>query len=347
MVAAALAALAVLLVILLAAAQARGGDGPTARDDDHVLRRARLVMGTLARVDVWAADAATRRRSAAAAFAALVRVDSLMSTWRADSDVLRVNRGAGRDTVAVAPEVIAVIATALDMARRSDGAFDPTVLPLLRLWGFRAGLPRCPGPDEIRDSLARVGYELVYLDAAAGRVHLRGAGVELDLGGIAKGYAVDLALDAALGAGSTKAVVDLGGNLGTRGGESGGRVAIRDPRDRDAVIGDVVLDSGCIATSGASERHIVVDGERLGHILDPRTGTPVSGPASVSVVAPSGMLADALATAIYVLGTEAGLAFARQWPEVEVLVLKDDGSGNLEVEATPGMDWQPVDRPGR
>lgn len=293
------------------------------------LDRMRVLMGTYARVSIWAPDSLRAELAADAAFAALVRVDSLMSLWRDDSDLVRVNRAAGRDTVVVAPEVIAVTRMALAVARDTGGAFDPTVLPLLELWGLHGDqVPdRAPSAAAIAACRALVDHRAVHVDSVGSGLHLARAGMRLDLGGIAKGHAVGSALAAAIAQGATGAVVDLGGNLGALGTGPGAVVEVRHPDDATATTGTVVLGDPCcgprfVATSGAGERFLEIDARRYGHIVDPRTGYPVDhGVASVSVIGDDGALTDALATAMFVLGPREGMAVAARWPQCEVLFL--------------------------
>ncbi|MFO7655252.1 MAG: FAD:protein FMN transferase [Candidatus Krumholzibacteriia bacterium] len=352
-VAATAALVGVLLLVLLAGAHARPRADLQSRSPAEPLVRARLMMGTLVRVSVWDGQADVRRAASAGAFAAIARVDSLMSTWRDDSDVLRVNRAAGQDTVTVAREVADVVLAALRVARLTDGAFDPTVLPLMRLWGFRGGEPRRPGAAELAATRARVGFEHVFVDSAGCRIFLRRPGMELDLGGIAKGYALDRALAAAMAAGAAGAVVDLGGNLGARGSGPPDLVAIRIPRAAAApgsaaapgVAGYLRPGGRCVATSGNAERHVIVGGERQGHILDPRTGIPSAAAGSVTVLSADGALGDALATALHVLGREHGPALVAQLPGLEALFLDETTAGDLIATVSPSLAWEPAARP--
>jgi thiamine biosynthesis lipoprotein len=199
------------------------------------------------------------------------------------------------------------------VARDTDGAFDPTVNPLMRLWGFRGGETRTapPGDDEIAAALERVGWShvaLVKTLVGGMSVFMGRSGMEIDLGGIAKGAAVDFAFDRLRAAGYRDFMVNLGGNIRVSGrpepGRDEWRVAIRDPANPDATVGDPVIlqDGEAVATSGSYERFVEIGGVRYSHIIDPRTGRPAGRAGSVSVVAPTAAEADAYSTASFVQG---------------------------------------------
>jgi len=212
-------------------------------------------------------------------------------------------------------------------AVETDGAFDPTVLPLLRAWGLQGGAPREPDAHELARTLAVTGARHVRVDTVAGTIGFAREGVALDLGGIAKGYALDVAQKAMLESGATAGVLDLGGNLLVFGhGER--QAAIVAPDDPESVVGEIAVGNGAVATSGQYERFVEVAGRRRGHILDPRTGAPVAREGSVTVVAPTGLEADALSTALFVLGPDkAATLLARHPGASAVFVMPREGGG--------------------
>lgn len=278
------------------------------------------VMGTLLRVVVWqpggeAAAAPVLR----AVRGAVVRVDSLMSNYRDDSDVSRVGAaaGSGRWTT-VSAETLEVLEAALEYARWSDGAFDPTVGPVVDVWGFYRESGAMPPAAALDSARALVGWRDVEVDVERRRVRLPRAGMRLDFGAIAKGYAVDLALEAAVGAGAERSMVDLGGNIGVVGDAPAGGawpLGLRHPREERA-FAVVDVEAGAIATSGDYERFFMHEGIRYAHIIDPRAGWPVRGVASVSVLAPSGVASDVLSTTLFVMGPERGCAALASMPGV-------------------------------
>lgn len=302
--------------------------------------RAWPVMGTMLEVKVWEPDSARARLALTAARAAVQRVDSLMSNYRPESELSAVNRRAGTDSVTViSPETAEVLETALRFARASGGALDVTVGPVVDVWGFYRPEGALPAAEALDSARALVGYERIEYDAAAHTLRLPAQGMRLDFGAIAKGYAVDRAVAAIRSLGVERGKVDLGGNLGFVGalpGAEGWRVGLRDPRSPDEMIAVVRLDSGSVATSGDYERFFVHEGVRYSHIIDPRTGWPSRGVAGVSVIAPNGLLSDALSTALFVLGPDRGCPLARA-AGVEALWVLDGGARDGAIVVTPRL----------
>ena len=320
--------LGLILGCLVTGAQAdaaAAAGGPVRREE------ARYLMGTLVHVAAEAADAPGAAAALAAAWTALERVDSLMSTWRDDSDLARVNAGAAAAPVVVDPETAGLVAAALDLAAASAGAFDPTVLPLMRAWGLRGGEPRRPPADELAGLLAVTGFHLVTVDTLASTIAFARPGVALDLGGIAKGHALDRARAAMLSAGAAGGLLDLGGNLLVFGSAAGDSVAVVAPDDPGRTVAALAFGAGAVATSGQYERFVEIDGQPHGHILDPRSGLPVARAGSATVAASTGRLADALATAVFVLGPELGPAFAARFPGTTCVLVESDGDGGWTV----------------
>lgn len=279
-------------------------DGTTPR----TVRYDTQTMGTYAGVVLVTADSAGSAPDAIAAHASFHRVDSLMSNWTTTSEVARINVSAWPEATPVETEVALVLDTALQVGAESDGAFDPTVEPLVRAWGFLGGTPDVPSEASVAAAFARVGRDRLEFDATARTLRFRSAGVKIDLGGIAKGHAVDAAASALKQRGVTNALVDLSGNmvaLGHPPGAEAWRIGVRDPRDRRPYFARITLSGQAIATSGKYEQFVARDGHTYGHILDPRTGMPAEGLISVTVIAETAMLADAWGTALFVLGGEA------------------------------------------
>ena len=330
-----------LLLTVLLATGCGGDDRPLAAAGE--LRQRWPVMGTMLEIVVWDADTARARAAVAAARGAVFRVDTLMSLWKPASDLSAVNRRAGTDSVTVVdPQTAQVLASALDWAERSGGAFDPTVGPLVDVWGFygaRGGLPPTAAADS---ALGLVAWSDVAFDPARRAVALPRAGMRLDLGAIAKGWAVDRAVEALRTAGVPSAMVDLGGNVRVHGPRPGGgpwQVGIRDPRRPDELLAVLALDSGAVATSGDYEQFFVVDGVRYAHILDARSGAPARGVAATTVRAASGMAADALSTVLFLLGPEAGCALLAGMPDAAALWLADpDPAGTLPAGEVLAVD---------
>ncbi|MCC4605170.1 FAD:protein FMN transferase [Xanthomonas campestris] len=265
--------------------------------------------------------------------AALDRVVAQMSTWDASSDISRYNRLAAGHWQALPDAFHTVLRTALDIARASDGAFDPTVGPMVELWGFGAngGRRRVPSPEQIALVSLRCGWQRLELDGP--RVLQPGA-VALDLSGIAKGYGVDCVRHALVQADITSALIDVGGELFGYGRKPDGstwRVLVESAPDEDAGAAlpprVLALDGVAVATSGDRWHRFESDGLRYTHTFDPRTGAPIPhAPAAVTVLAADAMHADAWATAMTVLGTDAGLAYAHKAGLAVRFLTRHDGS---------------------
>ncbi|MCB1161324.1 FAD:protein FMN transferase [bacterium] len=329
-------AVAALLACLLPVVSARAAEDVTARFSMR-------TMGTTATVTLAGADSSALAPLAARALRTFARVDSLMSNWTTTSDVARLNRALADaepyDALPVGPETSKVLEAALHIAAASGGAFDPTVEPLVRLWGFLGGRPTRPDSADIQALLPRVGHRALAWDAPRRVLQPARAGLQIDLGGIAKGYAVDCVRDSLQKMGVTDALIDLSGNiaqLGSPPGREHWRLGLRDPANRDATLGTLTLTRAAVATSGDYEQFVAADGRRYGHILDPRSGWPADSLASVTVVMDSAMDADAWATALCVMGPAAAkkLAAARDDMDVILVERREDGPDLIWVEAS-------------
>ncbi len=273
------------------------------------------TMGTVAEFTMRA-DGVTAERAQKLAANAFRLVETNLSVFVADSAVSRLNRG---ETIRLASDspLANVARFARETAEASGDAFDPTVNPLMRAWGFRGGTPSIPSATTLSNALESVGWRRLSIgNAASGEIVISAGGAELDFGAIAKGYAVDLAYDRLVANGFTDFLINLGGNIRVCGSPESGRkdwnVAVRDPSGRrpPSPLPRPLRSGEAVATSGSYERFVEIDGRRYSHIIDPRTGIPVdNGLGSVSVIAPTAMEADAYSTTLFVLGREAGAAF--------------------------------------
>ncbi len=291
-------------------------------------------MGTWASLTIVASDSTAVAGIAHRSLRALHRVDSLMSNWSATSEVTRLNRDAARTETRVHPDVARVIDMACIVARESDGAFDITVEPLVRLWGFLGGSPRVPSQAEIDRVLGGVGVEMVRFDAATATIRFARDDVRIDLGGIAKGYGVDQVADILRAENVENALIDLSGNmigLGDAPGHPGWNIGIRDPSGVHPMLGKIVLHDDAVATSGDYEQFVDRDGTRYGHILDPRTGWSARGLTSVTVVATSATLADAWSTALFVLGPVAARETARARGDLAAVLVEPNANGTTVI----------------
>jgi thiamine biosynthesis lipoprotein len=249
------------------------------------------------------------------------RIDRLASNYRSDSALSQVNRQARRGLARVDPELFEIIAEAMTYAADSAGAFDITVGPLVKAWGFYDGDGHVPDPHDLARVRRDVGYAHVALDAAQHTIAFDRSGVEIDLGGIAKGYAVDRVVRILASRGITAALVSAGGStvyaLGTAPGALAWDVAVQDPLDRRKVALTLPLKDRALSVSGVSERSFEADGVQVSHLVDPRTGRPVQGVLTVAVIAGSGTVSDALGTALFVEGAGRARRLPRSHPGSE------------------------------
>lgn len=282
---------------------------------------------------------------------ALDAVDAGTSSWRDDSEISRFNRSASTAWQSVSADTAAVVAVALDVQHRSEGAFDPTVAPLVELWGFgRVGPRRRPPPPEAMSAaLARVGGGALAVRRNPPALRKQHPDLALDLSGVAKGYAVDLVARRLDALGVARFLVEVGGELRARGEAPGGgpwRVGVERPEPGPSRIGwTLALVDVSLASSGDYRRYFEWRGRRYSHVIDPRSGLPVHhGLVSVSVLAPDAARADAWATALLVLGPEAGPRVATR-EGLAVLFVLDRGA-RLETRATPALEPYRLRRPG-
>jgi thiamine biosynthesis lipoprotein len=329
-------------------------------------------MGTFATVTLIAPDGKRAVVAMDSAFAAIDSVNSWMNPYSETSEIYALNNAPEGKTVRVNPATFTVLMGAAHHHLISGGAFDVTVGPFVRMWKTCSAEDRRPGAEELRSALRLVGMRKLRLNQAGLRVWFTTPGMQVDLGGIAKGYAIDAAVEAIRRAGVQDGIVEIGGDLRCFGSIPGGligreaRLPVRALRPRpgrtparaasgdqpaekafagirrtdrveitdrkawplgiqspfgERLLGKIHLHEGAVATSGHYRRFVTIGGQRFSHIIDPRSGMPVSDPASVTVIAPDALTADALATAITVLGAEAGLAHADSLPGVEALII--------------------------
>ena len=297
-------------------------------------------MGTGAALELRDADRSLDSLALVAVESRFRQVEACMNVWDTASELSRANRAAVDSPLTLSPLLGDCLALALDLRARSGGAFEPGAGPLMKRWGFLRREGRLPDPDSLRSLLPKLGaYDYAPATRSFGR---RDAEVALDLGGIAKGYALELAASDLRALGVGRALIDLGGNLYCLGEASAGRpwrVGIRDPLDRDRYFAWLTVTDAAVATSGSYERFVTIDGRRYGHIMNPATGRPAEGLLSVTTVTSHAALGDGLATALFVLGPEGARALLRgEYPEVEAVLVLPAGGDSLRVEATASLE---------
>jgi thiamine biosynthesis lipoprotein len=283
----------------------------------------RVAMGSTGTVRACGPDAEALPRIVGAALDEIDRIDRLMSHYRRDSPVSRLNHEAANGPVPMEPELLDFLTECLRWSRESEGAFDVTVGPLMKAWGFFRDEGRVPDERERAAALAAVGYRHVRIDPAARTVRFDRPGVELDLGGIGKGYAVDRVVDLLRRRGVASALVNLGGSsvygLGVPPGGNAWKVGIQDPTDQGRIALTVRLRDRALSVAGGYARFFEEDGLAYSHIMDPRTGWPVRGVLSAAVLTATATDGDALDDIAFVQGVDWTAAFLKRIPSTEAL----------------------------
>lgn len=295
----------------------------------------RRLMGTVFMIRAEA-DPKIARPAVAKAFAEMERIEFLLSEWRPGSEISRINAAAGLHPVHVSEETFTVVKSGVEMSALTDGAFDLSWAALHGLYDFRPGLERVPSRDEIRRQLRFIDFRRIALDEKERTVYLKQRGMKLGTGAIGKGYALDRAGQILRAAGIRSYMLFGGGQVQVYGmrGDRPYRVGIQHPRLPDKHIGYFESSGGSISTSGDYERALIgPDGDRIHHILDPRTGLPSKASISVTLHSSSGLYADALSTAAFVLGPERALALLQSLDaDVSAVIVGPD----CRVHTTPG-----------
>jgi thiamine biosynthesis lipoprotein len=289
-----------------------------------------LVMGTFARVVAVAEDSANAQKCIDDALAQINKVDELMSDYKSDSEISLVNKNGFNKPVQVSRETYEVLKKSLEFSRLTDGAFDITVGPLVDLLHSAEKNGISPDKEQIAKAKSKVGYEKLKLDDQNRTIQFTVEGMRLDLGGIAKGYAVDKAIEAMQNSGALGGMVDLGGDIRCFGTPSKGKknwlIGLQNPNAvQDTTVRDVLLKlkltEGAIATSGDYQQFILIEGKRQSHIMNRSTGKSAEGLSSVTIIAANATDADALATAVSVMGVEKGLALIEKLPHTEAILI--------------------------
>lgn len=306
-----------------------------------------MHMGVQVRVVLYAPDSSSARTAARRAFDRISELTGLLSSYRTSSELSRLNRRAGGSPMRVSPELFYVLHRAAAIAAETDGAFDPTVGPLSELWDRARSAGRVPTSAELERTDSLVGWSRLELDPAARTARLARAGMQLDLGAIAKGYVLDEALEALERSGVERALVDAGGDVAAGRpppGRSGWsiRVPLAPPDTSLERIGGELsgrtlsLAHAAVATSGDTQQYVEIGGNRYSHVVDPRSGLGLTHRLAATVVAPTGLVADAYATAVSVLGPEDGRRFLADRPGVRGLIYRLDEAPAFERSGASG-----------
>ncbi len=291
----------------------------------------RMVMGTFSRVVVIADSERAAERCVEAAFEVQQRIEELMSYHRDDSELSRINREAADRPVPVNPMTFEVLHKSVEFSKLTDGAFDVTVGPLVDLWKAAGEADEPPSKQALAEARAKVGYEKLVLDEKNMTIRFAVRGMRVDLGGIGKGYAVDKSVEAMKKQRAIGGMVDLAGNIRCFGkpprGQQTWRVGVKDPNvspddlDDSKILMVLAMTDESVATSGDYRRFVKVQGTKQSHIIDTTSGKGANKLISDTIIAPDATTADALSTAVNVLGPDKGLALIERLPNIEAIII--------------------------
>lgn len=258
------------------------------------------------------------------AIAEISRIEKLISSWDPDSETSLINKNAGIKPVKVSDELFKLIERAKVVSEITDGAFDISYASMDEVWKFDGSMTHPPTPAEIKRSIARVGYKKIILNSEQGTVFLKDVGMKIGFGGIGKGYAADRTKELLISKQVKAGIINASGDLTTWGTKASGEkwlIGIANPLSKEKIFSWVPVVESSVATSGNYEKFVTFNGTKYSHIIDPRTGYPTSGINSVSIFSKSAELCDALATAVFIMGRDSGLAFIDQLPGTEAIIV--------------------------
>lgn len=305
---------------------------------EKIYKKALILMDTLVTINVVSDSEKTAEKAMDKAFAEIDKLDKLLNFFNEKSELSHINKNSGMFPVTVSLDTLDIIEKALQASEKTGGAFDATIGPVIALWDFPNNPVKPPPAAAIKEKLRLVNYKWVVIDKVKSTVYLKEKGMLLDLGGIAKGYAADRAVEALKVQGIKSGLVSVAGDIKAFGLKPGGDewvIGIKHPRQKnkeDEIIATVKLRDTAISTSGDYERYFIADGKRYHHILDPKTGYPAEGCQSISIITKDGFNTDAFSTGIFVLGPERGMQLLKETGFDGVI---RDTRGNTQI--TPGL----------
>lgn len=307
------------------------------------IEKAEFLMGTLATVKIYDEDKGKGNAAAKEALERLREIENLMSASLENSEIQSINKNAGIAPVNVSEDTFKVIEKGLYYGDLSEGMFDITIGPLVKLWGIGTENARIPERSEIEDALKLVNYRDVEIDRDRLEVFLKRAGMALDLGGIAKGYAADEAKEILMSRGIKHGIINLGGNIQTLGERYNGgpwNIGIKEPEEPSkGVLGIVKVIDGTVVSSGDYERYFEKDGKGFHHIMDTGTGYPKEGNIKgVTIINSSSIDADALSTTVFLMGAHRGLELIENLDAVEAIIITDDRRISITAGAMDAFD---------
>ena len=284
------------------------------------------LMGSRFEITAVNPDSILAWNSINVAVAEISRIEKLISSWDPNSQTSKINLNAGIKPVPVDSELFQLIRRCKKVSKLTGGLFDISFASIDKVWKFDGSMTRMPTEEEIAASVSKINYENIILDEKNSTVFLKEVGMKIGFGGIGKGYAANKAKAMMVSMGIASGVVNAGGDLIAWGKQENGQdwnVGITDPKDKTKIIGWLNISDQAVVTSGDYEKFVEFNGKRYGHIINPKTGMPASGINSVTIICPDAELADALATAVFVLGIKDGIDLINQLNGIEGVVIND------------------------
>ena len=326
-------------------------DGTGQKQELKLFKKASLSMGTVFEATIYAPDKYVAEKTFNDVFQEINRLDYLMSNYKKESVLSELNKNASAEPANCNKELASVIEQSLQYSDITDGAFDITIGPLMKKWGFFKKKGRIPGKEELESVLESVSYKNIIIEektikslaknpGTVKTVFFKNPDTRIDLGGIGKGYAVDRAVSVLKQNGISSALINFAGNIytfGTPPGKESWVIGLQHPRESEGLLGTFEIKDKAVSTSGDYEKFFTIEGKRYSHIIDPRTGNPVKGIVSVTIVTGNATRADALSTGIFVLGLEKGMDLIEQLPDVEGIIVYENADSKLSTKTSSGM----------
>ena len=304
----------------------------------QIHRKTLKLMGSRFDISVVANDTLKASYYINLAVEEISRIEKLISSWDPNSQTSEIIRNAGIQPVKVDKELFDLIERSIAISKLTDGAFDISYASMDKIWKFDGSMKTMPSEKEIKESVAKVGYNNIILYKENQTVFLKLKGMKIGFGAIGKGYAADKAKTLLISEGVVAGIINASGDMNTWGKQPNGddwKVAITNPLNKNNAFALLPISNSAVVTSGDYEKYVNFNGKRYSHIIDPRTGYPASDIISVSVFAPKAELADALATSIFVMGTEIGLNRINQLKNIECIIIDSKGgihtSNNINI----------------
>ena len=298
-----------------------------------------FLMGSRFDITVVANNAEEAEAFIAMAKAEITRIEQLISSWKPNSETSKINKNAGISSVSVSDELYDLIERSVFISKITQGAFDITYAAMDTIWKFDGTMLQLPSPEKIEHAVSNISYQKLVIKPEKKTIYLPQKGMKIGFGAIGKGYAADAAKRLLKKNGVLGGIINASGDMNTWGSQSNGEpwhIAITNPLNKNKVFSWFDLSDNAVVTSGNYEKFVLLEGKRFSHIIDPRTGYPSTGIISCSVFAPSAEMADALATAVFVLGVENGLNLINQLPNIECVIILENGyiatSKSIEVK---------------